>query len=78
MGIKTGIIVNFYMLVCKVFHFTQTIYHIDNIFCHHQKSFMISYNVFILFKAVFYLKLNLKLKLDPKTRKFKTWKKLAK
>ena len=73
---------------------TQKISHIDKNVFHHQhfllkNTFKVAleylFNVFILFKTVSYLKLNLKLKVDPKmcTFKnleeiFKTWKKIAK
>ena len=60
---------------------TQKIYHVDKNFCHHQKNVFLKntfnvalqylLNVFLLFNMIFQLKLNFKLKLDPKKRTFK-------
>ena len=60
---------------------TQKIYYEDNIFCHPQNFFFLKkilnvalqylFNAFILFIIVFNLKLNFKLKIDPKMRTFK-------
>ena len=64
----------------KNFDLTQKIHLVDKFFCHHQNFFFLNtfkvalkflYNVFILFNVVFNLKLNYKLKTDPKMRTFK-------
>ena len=61
----------------------------NKIFCHHQNLFLLKnifkvslqyfFNVFVLFKTISYLKLDLKLKIDPKMCTFKNlveiWKK---
>ena len=71
------------ILRCSIvkFDLTQKFYHINKIFCHHQKMFLLKnafkvtlqypFNVFILFNPVSYIKLNFKLKIDPKICSFK-------
>ena len=56
--------------------------------CYHQKLFLLKnifkrafhylYNVFILFNSVSYLRLNFKLKIDPKMCSFKNLEKILK
>ena len=85
---KVGLLNNFYMLSSKI-----SIWHKKSIvkilfFCHYQK-FCITKNTFkealkylldfvIIINTVFYLKLNSKLKIGPKTCNLKTWRKFAK
>ena len=59
----------------------QKIYHIKKKICHHQKFFNFKnifkgalqylFNVFLPFNIVYFLKLNFKLKIDPKMCNFK-------
>ena len=70
------------------FWFDKKIYHIDKLFCHHLKLFLLKntfkvalqylFNVVIEFNTVFYLKLNFKLKIDQRRVLSKTWKKFRK
>ena len=66
----------------------QKFYYINKNFCHHQKNFLFKntfkvtlqylFDIFILFNTVSYIKLNIKLKIDPKMCTFKTLEKIWK
>ena len=65
---KPGIFNNLNMFRSKISIRHKKIYHINKIFCHHQKTFLLDntfkvtlqyfFNVFILFNTVSYIKLN--------------------
>ena len=75
------------MLSRKTFDLTQKIYQTDNFFLT-SSNFFIKYtfeialqylfNVFILYNTIFYLKLNFKLKIDPKMCTFKSLEEILK
>ena len=84
---------NLEFLTCSVVKFrnfglTQKIYYIDDFSCHYQTFFILKniftvaleylFNVFILFNTASYLKLNFKLKIEPKMYTFKNLEKIWK
>ena len=69
---KILVVDNFYMLSKKLWYDTKNLKYelkifVINFFLLKNTSSKVSFNVFILFNTVFFLKINWRLKIDPKT-----------